>query len=456
MTIRALTSLTTLVLVAATAHAAPPSPFTKVPLHAFPPGAPPIHLFALPNMGGEAILANDGTLQFRGAKLVLDDQQKNPVVRRYAVIEEGNRAIFVLEYKNLDVDDKQRTEKSIYNVKGKTELDIAGTMAVAAVDLAKGEVMWRTQAPNWKREPTWELMQSADTLLFRTLDKAYAIAKPSGRYRWVWDEDAHGGGLNDRYLLSWKFVDKSILFETTTRVDFEMYPDRPHGQYELDAATGLRVHRVTKVPKVEVYPIYTWRFQQVEYPGDHPAPAQPTEFDGLWLERTALLWNKRTLEGVVINPELAILPQIVAAAQKQTVDGKKIAWKYVIDIEDAAKTFPPARMRYSVMQGYKDPVAPNDEILFWPLVEFHFSGEKIVADELAKVLGAATLPKPTPEKTTLSAAPLFVFRDNTVHPRASIAENDVGRHIKVKWGPYVFYQRVSDWDHGWYKMEPSP
>lgn len=449
---RLLASLVSLALAATVSHAAAPTDIKRVDLVAFPADGKPATL-ALPNTLGAGELAVNGVLTFRGKQHKLDPEQANPIVRRYAMRAELGRLYFVLEYKQADADDKQRTAVSRYNVKGKTDLEIAGSIAFAAIDLDKNELAWTARVSNGRYEGGWELAESPTTFFVRVLDGAYALAKPSGRYRWIFNQNAHDSGLNERYLLSWKFIDKSVVFDVTNRVDFEMHPTPPT-KYELDVDTGLRTYRVTKAPKLEARPLYVWHHQVVEYRGDRPAPKLPETFDGLWLERTALIWSKTTREGIIINPQLALLPQIVATAKKQSVGGKPVAWKYVIDVDAAAKTFPPTRMRYEVLAKYQDPfIGPDghDEILFWPLAEWWNSGEKIVAAEVAKQLGAATLPSPTPEKTTLAAAPLFFFRDNTVHHRASISDNDVQSHIKVKWGPYVFYQRSRE--PTYYKME---
>jgi hypothetical protein len=378
----------------------------------------------------QAELREDAVLVIAGKSVVLDDTPDRKI-RRYRAIVEGNRAYFILEYAQTDPDEPHRTEVSIYNVKGRTDLTLEGSIGFAAIDLDKQDLAWRMHAWNSSSDGTWELLQSPTAFYVRVIDAAYAIAKRSGGYKWVLSEDALEGSLNARYLLGWKPTGTSLVFDYVNRVD---YGDaaKPTKRLEIDSETGERVFRTLPAPKVPIWAIYT--HQQLF--GAPPAPAQPKDWDGVVLERTYLMWNTKTLEGVIINPQKSIMPQIVAAARSRKVGGRAVQWKYVIDLFAAVKTAGP-RLRSEVLAGYKDPVAPTDEILRLAPGDLDFSGEAIGAAALAKQLGAAT-PATASEQLALHAAPIFMFRDDQWN-------------LKLKWGPYVIHEERRD--RADYKMD---
>lgn len=402
----------------------------------------------IPLAGKPAVLTAGATITVSGKALRLDEDRQL-VINRYAHVVEGNRAYFVLEYKQTDPKEVERMRQSMYNVPGKTDLTIRSPIHMAAVDLDKAEVVWRADLSNMQCEGGWEVLDAPSVFYVRTLTTAYAVAKGSGRYKWMLDSDPLEGVLNERYLLGWKVVDKSFVFETVNRVDYD--PAKTNWKtLEIDMETGDRVYRVTPVPRVPLQPVYVYHHTTVEYRGDRPSPQLPKHFDGVRLERTVFLWNKDTAEGIIVNPQRALLDQIVDVALRQTIDGKPVAWKYVVDLVAANRTFG-SRMKAQVLVGHRDTVGETDEIFLEARGEFEHSGEKIAAAEVAKRLGSAVLASSPPEKTPLRAAPLFIYRDKMVG-RAALADRDIPFNLQLKWGPYVLHER--SYDRPYLKMEP--
>jgi len=397
----------------------------------------------LPLPGGARVeLASTAVLTIADKKLVLDDRKQELALRRFQMFVDGKRGYFVLEYKQTVAAEKERHRVSMWNVPGKTDLDLQSTISFAAVDLEKHEVLWRQQVSNMDLEGTWDLVQAPDAFYVRVLLAAYAIDKRDGRVRWVLSDDATSSTLNDRYLLSWKAHATSLVFDCQNRVDFDDHK-KEHYKLEVDLQTGNRVFRETSAPKLVPTPVYIYERHTMEYRGDRPSPQLPRAWDGLRLERTLFLWNKQTLEGVIIDPQLAILPKIIDLAQHQKVDGKNIRWKYVVDLFGAIRELGSKR-KAEVLAGYKDEFMGDNEILISSPGLLEHSGEKIVAAELAKKLGAQTLPAHGAEKLTLQAAPLFLFRDDHVSDRTAIADSDIPYNIKLKWGPYVIHERTRE------------
>jgi hypothetical protein len=414
----------------------------------------PLAMHALPAEGARLSPAGGGAQLTVNARLVLGektlalDEDSHVSVRRYREIVEGNRAYYVLEYRQTSAKEVERTKVSIYNVPGKTDPWLRSAIHVAAVDLGTQSVLWRQDLSNMQCEGSWELLDAPGVLYARTLTTVYALAKGSGRYKWILDGDPLQSSLNDRYFLDWKIVGDAFVFHVTNRVDYDSNP-KATKTLEIDMATGERVFRSVAAPRLEPEPVYVYHRNTVEYRGDRPSPELPKDFDGLKLERTLLLWSNKTREGIVVNPQRAILPQIVALARSRSVEGKPIVWKYVVDLVAVGKTASDRR-KEQVLAGHKDEFAGGNEIFLEALGDLELSGEKIAAAALAKDLGAATLPSPPPQRSALEAAPIFIFRDRMLD-HSAIADRDIPLNVKLKWGPYIVHERR--YDHSYWKME---
>lgn len=332
-------------------------------------------------------------------------------------------------------------------------------MIAVAFDVS-GKRLWSQRISNRSGDPTRDLFFTDNLIILRERDGVHAIDRKDGRIAWVFDNDPASGVLNELMLEHAEFKDG--ILSVKGRYQLRTAEGRSRAAIDLDVATGERVYRRQSHVAPAANPIYVRPPFRLEYPSDRAPPEVPTDWDGVRLGYTSLVWNRTSGTGLIVNPLKNDLKAITAAAGVPRFKGKDgklvpIRWLYVVDgaavsgsssalVGGTATRVAAGLEKPVAVKDVKPMLAPDGDERFRrrpPLTtieiekgdDLNNSGELVVADLLAKTLGAtAVLTVTTPLATP--SGPVLFFRDDNVMWNAT--PEQLKEKLFIQWGPYVF------------------
>jgi hypothetical protein len=310
-------------------------------------------------------------------------------------------------------------------------------MIAARVDKS-GKLVWRQRLKNSSGDPTRHVFVTDKVIVLRERDGIEGVDVGTGKKVWGVDRDSLTSVLNDPHFWRATLDEKAGPSGTLLvggRFPLSTEDGRRAFELELDVATGQRVFVKTPYPKPRAEPIYVRPPFRLEYPGDKAPPEVPTQWDGLRIRRSYLVWSKTTHEGLVIGPLATDASAIIAAAKGVRVKGAPVKWLYVVDLPAVGRAGGEA-----ILQEGEALKAVALARLADPIVLSHDgaierAGERIDVASVAKALGATAVSTWVPRPAQPKAGAIAVFRGEEGDRKVTY---DHATHVCLQWGPYVF------------------
>lgn len=325
-----------------------------------------------------------------------------------------------------------------------------GRILFARFALPSGALLWRRLHPNLSGDPKWNLLVTPQTLITRELAAVTAIERSTGKRAWSFSADPLESTLNPLQILTMAIESETVRLRGR-------YTHRSALGYltferELDLRSGQRVYRKLAYDKPIVEPLYVRPAFRLEYPGDIAPPEVPKDWEGLRLYRTRLLWNRKTGDGIIINPlhnDAKAIIELARAQQYKSPSGplRKVRWVQVLDLPsiNRSSTVPE---RSAVLALLPPSAAEQALIHIEEACPLAHTGEWVDAEQVAKALGAqvirersAALPGSGHGAGQPGGDGLLFYRLGAMDrwQRRMFAPDDRQRILIVQWGPYTFF-----------------